>query len=547
MQNAITEYNFARRLRMAIQQQEKNPPNFLNYAATKKLAKLAEHPFDLNQLIPERIAKFYGEACGFKLLYGTERITDDVMQALKELAQESHAIEKMERMQAGDVVNYITNHPSENRAALHTATRDFFDHPNPAKAAQAATKEALQEIEKLKKFIASIGNRFNTLVMIGIGGSDLGPQANYFALEQFLQPGRKVFFISNVDPDNAAAVLQQVDLKHTLVVVVSKSGKTLETHINEEFAREKFKTAGLDPKKSFVSVTTPGSPMDNPSDYLESFYVWEWVGGRYSTTSMVGGVMLAFAFGFDVFWEFLRGANAMDKVALKNDLKQNLPLLAALLGIWNRNFLNYPTVALIPYSQVLKRYPAHIQQVAMESNGKLIDQAGNLVAFETGPVIWGEPGTNAQHSFFQLIHQGTSTIPVSMVGFKESQYQDDIVVEGTTSQEKLLSNLFAQSIALATGQKSDNPNQYFPGNRPTNILIGKRLTPYALGALLAFYENLVDFQGFIWGINSFDQEGVQLGKVLATKIIDLFTNRKTENTSTFPLGSAFLTHLETLE
>jgi glucose-6-phosphate isomerase len=252
--------------------------------------------------------------------------------------------------------------------------------------------------------------------------------------------------------------------------------------------------------------------------------------------------MLSFAFGFDVFWRFLEGANAMDKTALNPDFKKNLPLVAALLSIWNRNFLNYQTVALIPYSQALSRYPAHIQQVSMESNGKLIDHYGRFVDFQTGPVIWGEPGTNAQHSFFQMIHQGTSVVPVSMVGFKDSQCDEDIEYEGTTSQQKLLANLFAQVIALATGQASDNPNTFFPGNRPANILLGKQLTPYTLGALLAFYEHQVVFQGFILGINSFDQEGVQLGKNLATKILKCFTYESKKDSS-YPLGDTFLSFL----
>jgi glucose-6-phosphate isomerase len=280
---------------------------------------------------------------------------------------------------------------------------------------------------------------------------------------------------------------------------------------------------------------------------LESFYIWDWIGGRYSSTSMVGGVLLAFAFGFDVYYEFLKGANAMDKAALNKDVDHNIPLLGALLAVWNRNFLGYQTLALIPYCRALRRFPAHIQQVAMESNGKHIDRAGNRVSFETGEIIWGEPGTNAQHSFYQLIHQGTSIIPLEFVGFRESQYEDDVLFHETTSQEKLLGNMFAQAIGLATGQRSDNPNKEFDGNRPSHILLGKKLTPFALGALLAYYEHKVAFQGFIWGINSFDQEGVQLGKVLANKIIDRFGALKgRKEAPEYPLGDAFLKHLDTL-
>ncbi len=528
----------------------KSVPAFSNYPAVKKLRQLAQQPIDLTkQLTPERIKEYCAEACGFKLLYGTERVTDDVLNALHELAKEAQALDKMRRMQDGEVMNFIKGHSSENRPALHTATRDFFDHPRTALKAKEAAQLARHELDKLESFLAKIEveGQFTDLVTVAIGGSDLGPRAHYYALEHFLKPNRHIHFISNVDPDDVAGVFKKVkSFEKTLVVVVSKSGTTLETATNEELVREKFKKAGLDPKKHFIAITMPGTPMDNRSQYLETFYMWDWIGGRYSTTSMCGALMLSFAFGFDVFWEFLKGAHAMDQDALQSDLKKNLPLLAALLGIWNRNFLNYPTVALIPYSQALIRYTAHIQQADMESNGKQIDQQGHLVDFQTGPIIWGEPGTNAQHSFFQLIHQGTSTIPMSMIAFKNNLYGEDLQFEGTTSQEKLLSNLFAQSLALATGQDSDNPNKVFLGNRPTNILLGEKLTPYALGALLSFFENKVAFQGFIWGINSFDQEGVQLGKVLANKLITAFAAKRQQRKepSSFPLGEAYLQHLD---
>jgi glucose-6-phosphate isomerase len=325
-------------------------------------------------------------------------------------------------------------------------------------------------------------------------------------------------------------------------LVISKTGTTLETVTNEALVRDRFIKAKLDPAKHFVSVSMAGSPLDDPKKYLACFHIWDWIGGRYSTTSMVGGVLLSFAFGFDVYWELLRGANAMDKAANNRELSNNLPLLSALLGIWNRNFLNYPTLAIIPYSQALLRFPAHIQQLDMESHGKRIDQHGNAVNFETGPIIWGEPGTNGQHSFFQLIHQGTTVVPLELVGYKESQFQEDLNVKGTTSQQKLLSNLFAQMLALATGEKSDNPNKTFPGNRPTHLLLGKRLTPYSLGALLAFFEHKIAFQGFVWDINSFDQEGVQLGKVLSNKIISRFADPKSQP---YPLADVLIKQLET--
>lgn len=520
--------------------------HFLQYPATKQLEKLAKTPFDLTKpenLTPERLQKYCSQSCGYKLLYGTERVNEETLQALSTLAKEANVMQKMAQMQAGETINTIHGFPSENRSVLHTATRDFFDHPNQGVEAKKGAALAKKQVDKLKAFIEKIDreNRFTDLVMVGIGGSDLGPRAHYIALEYLRKPGRQAHFICNVDPDDAASVLKDLDLSKTLVVIVSKSGTTLETATNEAFVREHYKKVNLDPAKHFIAVTMEGSPMEDPKKYLESFHMWDWIGGRYSTTSMVGGVMLSFTLGFEVFWELLRGANAMDKAVLEtDDLSKNLPLLAALLGIWNRNFLHYPTLAIIPYSQALLRFPAHIQQLDMESDGKRIDKEGQPVTFDTGPIIWGEPGTNAQHSFYQLIHQGTTVVPIEFIGFKESQRSEDVTFKGTTSQQKLLANLFAQALGLATGQKNENPNKVFPGNRPTHILLGKKLTPYSLGVLLAFFEHKVAFQGFIWNINSFDQEGVQLGKVLANKIIGRFAGEK----ETYPLADVLIKHLE---
>jgi len=437
------------------------------------------------------------------------------------------------------MINQIEGYESEHRSVLHTAMRDQFDKRQSSKTASEAAEWAAKELQKLENFLAKTEGRFTDLVQIGIGGSDLGPRALAIALQAYHLPNHRVHFISNVDPDDANAVLANLDLKKTLVVVVSKSGNTLETLTNEEFVRARMVKIGLNPKDHFVAVTGAKSPMDNPSRYLASFYIWDFVGGRYSATSMVGAVMLGFALGFNGFKEILRGAHDMDVHALSAKPTENLPLLSALLGIWNRNFLNLPTVAIIPYSQALLRFPAHLQQLDMESNGKRIDKLGHVADFSTGPIIWGEPGTNGQHSFYQLIHQGTNVVPLEFIGFHKSQYQRDLKIELTTSQEKLLSNLFAQSIALAVGQKSDNPNKFFPGNRPNRILLGDQLTPYTLGALLSYYENKVAFQGFVWNINSFDQEGVQLGKKLATKMLSLFAGKK----ESFPLGEAYFKFL----
>lgn len=527
-------------------------PSFRHYKASHFLKGLATTPFDLTapgNLSADRIENYCSQAGEFKLLYATERVNDDVLHALKELAYEAHLIEKMEAMQNGEVINKIDGFPSENRMVLHTAMRDLFVHPCPAAAAKQAAAAEKRECEKLKAFMAKIEakNHFTDLIQVGIGGSDLGPRALQVALQAYQRPNRNVHFISNVDPDDATAVLKKVDPKKTLVVVVSKSGTTLETLTNEEFVRSYFQKAGCKPAEHFISVTGEKSPMDSPDRYLASFYMWDYIGGRYSATSMVGGVMLAFALGMDQFMNILKGAHEMDKIALSPDFYQNLPLLSAMLGIWNRNFLHHPTVAVLPYSQALLRFPAHLQQCHMESNGKRIDKHGNPVDFDTGPIIWGEPGTNGQHSFYQLIHQGTNVVPIEFIGFRESQYQEDHNIQGTTSQEKLLANLFAQSIALAKGQKSDNPNKVFPGNRPNRILLARRLDPFTLGSLLAYYEHTIAFQGFCWNINSFDQEGVQLGKVLANKIIDQFTaKRQGKKGEKFIEAEAMLRHLDSL-
>ncbi len=511
---------------------------FLNYAATKRLKELAKQPIDFSKegvLTPERIGKFAFDSALFKLFYGTERVTQEVMEALASLAKESQAAEQMEAMQAGLTVNKIDGIDSENRPALHTAMRDFFEGRMTTPVAMEASSAALQEFKKLEKFLQEV-DQFTDLVQIGIGGSDLGPRAIYYALEAFKLKKRRVHFISNVDPDDAAEVLDSVDLARTLFVVVSKSGTTLETLTNEEFVKDRLKKAGLEPRKHLVAVTGQGSPMDNPDKYLRSFYIWDFVGGRYSATSMVGAVMLGFALGIDKLRDFLSGASHMDKHALEKDPMRNLPLLAALFGIWNRNFLNLPTCAIIPYSQALFRFPAHLQQLDMESNGKHIDKQGQQIDCATGPIIWGEPGTNGQHSFYQLIHQGTDHIPLEFIGFRKSQRGEDFTFKGTSCQQKLIANLLAQSIGLATGQKNANPNKVCMGNRPNSVLFADRLDPFTMGALLAYYEHKVAFQGFIWNINSFDQEGVQLGKILALKIIEEMEGKAPG----FVLGEAYL-------
>ena len=499
---------------------------FLASPAVNRLKKYSQKPFDLTKkgaLNSRRIETLQSTIGPLTLLYATERVDEAVLDSLWQLAEERGALAKMRAMQSGQKLNKIQGVPSENRRVLHTAMRDFFSDRNPSKHALVASTKAFEEFVKLEQFLKKRSTqKYHTIIQIGIGGSYLGPEALYKALEKYQVQNRSARFISNVDPDNTARILKEVDLKKTLVVVVSKSGSTLETKTNEALVRKAFVQKGLDPKTHFLSVTGKNSPMDNPKAYAASFYMEDYVGGRYSVTSMVGGVLLGFCFGIETFKEVLKGASYMDKVACSEEIQTNLPLLSALLGIWNRIFLHYPTFAVIPYTEGLARLPAHLQQCDMESNGKSIDKEGRQVPFCTGPIVWGEPGTSAQHSFYQWIHQGTDIASIECIGVKQSQYGYDEQIEGTSSQEKLLANLFAQSIALATGKKDANPNKRFHGNRPSRILLTKQLTPYSLGAILSYYEHKIAFQGFLWDINSFDQEGVQLGKKLAGEIIDCF-------------------------
>ena len=493
------------------------------------LKKLAQNPFDLTDsgsLTPDRIQRFQCWTENFSLLYATQRLDEELLDGLQQLADETGAVEQFVMMKKGAVMNRIDGYDSENRQVLHTACRDVFsDSP----AEPAASRQARDELDKLKKFIDDLdrgklqapqGKPFTDMIQVGIGGSDLGPRALYHGLAAFQKEGRNVHFISNVDPDDAAGVLRGLDLSTTLVNVVSKSGTTLETLTNEKLVQAAYQKAGLDPSRFFVAVTGQGSPMDNPDRYLRSFYMYDYIGGRYSATSMVGGVMLGFALGFDNFFEILKGANAIDLAVEEKDIRKNIPLLLALLGIWNHNFLGCETLAVLPYSQALIRFPAHLQQCDMESNGKSISRQGEPLSSQSGPVIWGEPGTNGQHAFYQLIHQGTTVVPVEFIGFRASQCQQDIEIKETSSQEKLIANLLAQSLALATGQEHENPNKRFPGNRPNSVLMAERLTPRSMGELLAIYEAKIVLQGFIWNINSFDQEGVQLGKLLANRLLD---------------------------
>ena len=367
------------------------------------------------------------------------------------------------------------------------------------------------------------GEKFTTVVQIGIGGSDLGPRAIYIALENWARKNNtlkmEAKFISNVDPDDAAAVLNSIDVAHSLFVLVSKSGTTLETLTNEAFVKDALKNAGLDPANHMVAVTSETSPLAKNEGYLDAFYMDNYIGGRYSSSSAVGCAVLSLAFGPKVFADFLDGAAAEDKLACEKDVMKYAAMLDALIGVYERNVLGYENTAVLPYSQALSRFPAHLQQLDMESNGKSVNRFAEPVNYPTGPVIFGEPGTNGQHSFYQLLHQGKTIIPLQFIGYRNSQIGTDVVIEGSTSQQKLCANVAAQIVAFACGKDDANPNKKFDGGRPSSIIIGDKLTPASLGALLAHFENKVMFQGFAWNVNSFDQEGVQLGKVLAKKVL----------------------------
>ena len=500
--------------------------------AAARLRQLATEPYDLTAegVLSGRMLNYVCDNGPFRLLYATERIDDETLAALQALADECQIIGQFKAMRRGAVLNTIDGYASENRQVLHTACRDIFA-TEPAEP--QATAQAKAELAKLKHFLEEVdtgavsapdGTRFTTMLHVGIGGSDLGPRAMAEALSAYRLPGRDVRFIANVDPDDAARVLASIDLAHTLVCIVSKSGTTLETRANERLVRERLRAAGLDPRKHCLAITGQGSPMDNPADYLRSFYMYDYIGGRYSSTSMVGAVTLGFAIGYQGLLDFLRGAATIDWLAEEPLARRNLPLLMALLGIWNHNFLDMASIAVLPYSQALHRFPAHLQQCDMESNGKSITSQGTPIGHKTGPIVWGEPGTNGQHAFYQLLHQGTEIVPAEFIGFLHSQYGEDCQVDGSTSQQKLVANMLAQTLALAMGKTDDNPNRRFPGNRPSCLLLADRLTPYTLGALLAIYEAKIVMQGFCWGINSFDQEGVQLGKVLASRILDSLAN-----------------------
>ena len=507
-----------------------NWKNFDSLASYKEIAdvervNLAEAMTGANGA--ERVKKYsVPMAAGMAYNYAAKQVDENVLSALEKLAEEAQLTEKYKALYNGEVIN-----TGEKRLVLHQLTRGQLGD---AVVADGVDKRAfyVEQQDKIAEFANKVhageitnaaGEKFTTVVQIGIGGSDLGPRAMYLALENWAKKNNtfkmEAKFISNVDPDDAAAVLNSIDVAHSIFVLVSKSGTTLETLTNESFVKDALKNAGLDASRHMIAVTSETSPLAKSDDYLAAFFMDDYIGGRFSSTSAVGGAVLSLAFGPEVFAQFLEGAAEEDKLAMNTDLRENPDMLDALIGVYERNVLGYPATAVLPYSQALSRFPAHLQQLDMESNGKSVNRFGEPVDYVTGSVIFGEPGTNGQHSFYQLLHQGTDIIPLQFVGFKNSQIGTDVVIQGSTSQQKLCANVVAQIVAFACGKADENRNKNFEGGRPSSIIVGESLTPQALGALLAHFENKIMFQGFVWNVNSFDQEGVQLGKVLAKRVL----------------------------
>lgn len=463
---------------------------------------------------------------GLTYNYAAKQVNPQIIATFKQLVKEAQLLEKYEALYNGEVIN-----TGEKRMVLHQLTRGQLgekvvaDKVNKRNFYVAQQKAIAEFVEKIHtgKIKNEKGEKYTTVCQIGIGGSDLGPRAIYLALENWAKANGKLkmdaHFISNVDPDDAAAVVASIDISKTIFVLVSKSGTTLETLTNESFVTSFITKANLSTAKHIVAVTSETSPLANNPAYMASFYMDDFIGGRYSSTSAVGGAILSLAFGADVFAKFLKGAAAEDKAATEADITKNASLMDALIGLYERNVQGYPATAVLPYSQALSRFPAHLQQLDMESNGKSVNRFGKKISYPTGPVIFGEPGTNGQHSFYQLLHQGTDIIPLQFIAFSKNQCGKDISVKKSTSQKKLLANVVAQIIAFACGKDDKDPNKYFAGGRPSSLIYGKQLTPEAVGALLAHFENKVMFQGFLWNVNSFDQEGVQLGKKLATAVL----------------------------
>jgi len=491
----------------------------------------AAHLRDLFASDPTRGRRLTAEAAGLYLDFSKHRVTDETLTLLLELAAECALHERLEAMFRGDHINV-----TEDRAVLHTALR----LPRSAtlvvegQDVVAGVHEVLDRMVAFSDRIRSgawtghTGSRIANVVNIGIGGSDLGPVMAYEALRHYAARELTVRFVSNVDGTDFAEATRGLDPAETLFIVSSKTFTTLETMTNARTARA-WLLGGLGGDESavarhFVAVSTNAQEVTSFGiDTANMFGFWDWVGGRYSMDSAIG-LSTMIAVGPERFRELLAGFHAMDEHFRTAPLEQNLPALMGLLAVWYRAFFGAQTVAVLPYDQYLKRFPAYLQQLTMESNGKRVTLEGVEVDYDTGAVYWGEPGTNGQHSFYQLIHQGTSLIPCDFIGFHRS------LNPLGDHHDILTANLFAQTEALAFGKTAEQvtaegtpdwlvPHRVFPGNRPTSTIMAEQLTPHVLGALVALYEHSVFTQGVIWEIDSFDQWGVELGKQLAVRII----------------------------
>ena len=503
------------------------------YAALQKHHGQIErrHLRDLFAEDPDRGRRFTAEAVGLYLDYSKNRITDETMGLLIQLAQQRQVERRRDMMFAGDRINV-----SENRSVLHVALRmpkeatlivDGVD-------VVAQVHEVLDRMASFADKVRSgewkghTGKPIRNIINIGIGGSDLGPVMAYEALRHYSRRDLTFRFVSNVDSTDFVEATRDLAADETLFIVSSKTFGTLETLTNAKSARQWLLSAlGGDQNavaKHFVAVSTNAEKVsDFGIDTATMFQFWDWVGGRYSMDSAIG-LSTMLAIGPEQFGELLAGFHAMDEHFRTAPLDENLPVLMGLLAVWYRDFFDAQSIGVVPYEQYLKRFPAYLQQLTMESNGKHVTLDGHGVDYQTGPVYWGEPGTNGQHSFYQLLHQGTSMIPVDLIGFGKS------LNPLGDHHDILMSNVFAQAQALAFGKteaevRADGtdeavvPHRVMQGNRPTNVLLAERLTPYVLGTLVALYEHSVFTQGTIWGIDSFDQWGVELGKVLAVAII----------------------------
>jgi glucose-6-phosphate isomerase len=470
------------------------------------------HLRDLFAGDPDRGGRLTLEAEGIFLDYSKNRITDETIDLLVSLATERGLRERIDDMFAGEHINV-----TEDRAVLHVALRA------PA-GSDYARPEVLEVLERMASFADRVrsgdwkghtGKRIRNVVNIGIGGSDLGPVMAYEALRAYTQRDLTFRFVSNVDSTDIAEATRDLDPEETLFVVSSKTFTTLETIRNATSAREWLLATLKDEAavaKHFVAVSTNADEVAKFGiDTANMFGFWDWVGGRYSMDSAIG-LSTMLAIGPESFRAMLAGFHAIDEHFRTAPFDENLPVILGLLTVWYSDFFGAQTQAVLPYEQYLKRFPAYLQQLTMESNGKSVTLDGSPVDYDTSPVYWGEPGTNGQHSFYQLIHQGTRLIPCDFIGFCEA------INPIANHHDLLMANVFAQTEALAFGQENPEPYRHFEGNRPTNTILADRLDPATLGKLVALYEHSVFTQGVVWSINSFDQWGVELGKVLAKRI-----------------------------